>query len=37
MDEILKAYGARKYSDEVMEIIDFDPKLGFNPFFWISR
>lgn len=37
MDDILKAYDTRKYSDEVSEIIGFDPELGFNPYFWISR
>jgi hypothetical protein len=37
MDDVLKAYGERKYSDEVMDILDFDPELGFNPYVWISR
>jgi hypothetical protein len=37
MDEVLKAYGEKKYSDQLAELLDFDPELGFNPYFWISR
>lgn len=37
MDDILKAYGEGRKLDEFLEIIDFDPELGFNPFFWITR
>lgn len=37
MDEILKAYGERKYSDQLAEVLDFDPELGFNPYVWMSR
>lgn len=36
-DEILKAYGQRKYADRLMDLILFDPELGFNPYFWITR
>lgn len=37
MDEILKAYGEKKYSDRIVELLDFDPELGFSPYVWISR
>ena len=36
-DEILKAYGKPTLLDELIDAINLDPEIGFNPFVWISR
>ena len=37
MGDILKAYGQPKVTDALLDVIDFDPELGFNPYVWVSR
>jgi hypothetical protein len=36
-NDVLKAYAKRTSFDDWYEIMDYDPELGFNPRFWISR
>jgi hypothetical protein len=37
MDDVLKAYGQPRKFDTLLDVIDFDPELGFNPYFWLTR
>jgi hypothetical protein len=37
MDDILKNYSRKLFSDEVEYILGYDPELGFNPYYWVVQ